>query len=265
VLASGLRTSPLFTGTNNIVETTVTRAAAPSDVQRREAAIAVWDRKTADVRTRGDSSAVSGALAAFGPRPLPLEVGDVMAETFVTGGKSIYWSGRVVPAGEPFFSILSRQQVNNRMITTKKYNCPLRSQGNFKPDFLFYRLLGIDLYSKTNAMLDTLSLPVKIVLPFLVMILVSLFTRRNGREALDRYYVKMKTEVDPDPEKDRANLELSCQNPERFNNRKLFPKSDLEFAKPGLVDVAGFVLTFAACFAVIGLILWIAGIGRPCS
>ena len=154
------------------------------------------------------------------------------------------------------------QQSENRLVVTKKYDCSLRARGNFKPDFLFYRLLGMDLTSKTNAALDTLSLPVKIVLPFLVMILVSLFTRRNGREVLDRYYAKMKTEEDPDPEKDRANLDVSYRNPERFSSRKLLPKTDLEFAKPSMTDVIGFVLTFAACFAVIGLILWIAGIGE---
>ncbi len=139
-----------------------------------------------------------------------------------------------------------------------RYRGNIIDAGNFKPDYLFYKMLGVNLTSKSNAILDTLSLPVKIILPFLVMILTSLFTRRNSKAGLDRYYVKMKTEVDPDPETDKKNLEASYQNPRRFDERILFPKTELEIQKPDKVDIIGFVATFAACFAVIGLVLWLA-------
>ena len=44
----------------------------------------------------------------------------------------------------------------------------------------------------------------------------------DWREPLDRYYVKMKTPVDPDPEADQRELELSLENPSRFDSRRLF-------------------------------------------
>ncbi|MCH9022986.1 MAG: hypothetical protein IID32_09500, partial [Planctomycetes bacterium] len=94
-----------------------------------------------------------------------------------------------------------------------------------------------------------------------VMIFVSWCTRRNSKEALDRYYVKMKTPVIPDPAIDRFELAESYRHPDRFDDRKLFRNSSLEFLKPKFIDVFGFVLTLAACFAVIGLIVWVARIG----
>jgi solute:Na+ symporter, SSS family len=115
--------------------------------------------------------------------------------------------------------------------------------------------------TRSNAMLATMELPPKIITPFLVMILVSLVTRRNSRAALDRYYVKRKTPVNPDRAKDHEELRLSYEQPGRFDHRKMFPNSDLEVLKPGWMDVGGFVVTFAICFLIIGLAVWLARIG----
>ena len=93
------------------------------------------------------------------------------------------------------------------------------------------------------------------------MILVSLATPRIGKEVLDRYYVKMKTPVDPDPEADRREIELSYENPTRFDRRRLLPIFGLEIQKPTVIDVAGFVVSFAVCFLLIWLTVWIAGLG----
>ncbi len=91
--------------------------------------------------------------------------------------------------------------------------------------------------------------------------MLSLVTPRSNREALDRYYVKMKTPVDPDPDEDRQALEHSYQNPWRFDDRRLIPYFGLEFQKPRPIDAIGFVGVFVACFAIIGLVLWMAKLG----
>ncbi|MCA9204764.1 MAG: hypothetical protein KDA55_10770, partial [Planctomycetales bacterium] len=104
-------------------------------------------------------------------------------------------------------------------------------------------------------------LPAKIVSPFLVMIVCSLFTPRNSQEALDRYYSKMKTPVDPDPAKDNEKLALAYRSPEEMERRKLFPGSSLEFQKPRAVDIIGFIVCFAICFAIIGLAMLVGTIG----
>ena len=138
----------------------------------------------------------------------------------------------------------------------------LRGEGTFRFDMIIYdKILGFDLTKARNATLSTLDLPFKIIAPFLVMILVSLFTQPNSKKALDRLYVKMKTPVDPDPERDEAEMDVSYARPDRFDDRKLFPGSQLEFQRPTKMDIWGFIGCFAICFAIIGIVLWVAKIG----
>ena len=137
----------------------------------------------------------------------------------------------------------------------------LKGFGSFQIDFLLYDLIGVDLTTKSNAMLATFELPPKIVMPFVVMILLSLVTRRNSQTALDRYYVKMKTPVDPDPAKDLLQMEASYAAPDRFDHRKLLPGTGLEFQKPTLTDAVGFIVCVAVCFLIIWLAVWIAQLG----
>jgi hypothetical protein len=160
-------------------------------------------------------------------------------KTETGGGKSIYWSGGVE---------------EKQGITT--------GVGSFRFDMLIYeKIPGVDLTKVSNAALKTLEFPFKIIAPFLVMILGSLLTKPNDKKALDRLYVKMKTPVDPVPEKDESEIEKSYANPDRFDKNKLFPNSNLEFQRPTKYDVIGFLICFALCFAIIGLVLLVAQIG----
>ena len=94
------------------------------------------------------------------------------------------------------------------------------------------------------------------------MVLLSLVTKRGSKDALDRYYVKMKTPTEPDPEKDKEELGRSYTEPDRFNGKRLFPAwTGLEFSKPKLNDVVGFIVTFVGTFAIIALAIWVASIG----
>jgi len=71
----------------------------------------------------------------------------------------------------------------------------------------------------------------------------------------------MKTPVDPDPEGDRLALERALQQREAHEARKWIPGSDLEIEKPKMLDILGFAGTFAMCFLIIGLAIWVARIG----
>mgnify|MGYP001211591194 CR=1 FL=1 len=166
-------------------------------------------------------------------------VGEKITEVKKTGGKSIYWSGGV-----------------------KKKEGVVRGEGTFRFDMIIYdKVLGLNLIKAQNALLSTLDLPFKIIAPFLMMILVSLFTQPNSKKALDRLYVKMKTPVDPDPELDAREIDVSYARPDRFDDQKLLPNSDWEFQRPTKMDVWGFVACFGICFAIIGIVLWVASIG----
>ena len=158
------------------------------------------------------------------------------------GGQSIYWTG----------GVKENEEEGGEKI----------GQGSFRFDMVIYdKLLGLDLTQYRKAALKTLEFPFKIIAPFLVMIIASLLTQPNSKKALDRLYVKMKTPVDPDPEGDAREIDVSYARPDRFNDRKLFPDSNWEFERPTKMDFWGFVGCFVICFAIIGVVLWVARIG----
>jgi SSS family solute:Na+ symporter len=71
----------------------------------------------------------------------------------------------------------------------------------------------------------------------------------------------MKTPVLSDEQCDREELRRSYENPRRFEHLKLFPGSEWEMLRPSRFDVVGVVASIAICAAIIGLLVWIAGIG----
>jgi len=255
-LIPSLQTNPRLTQVTPVIETTTKRLAAPTDVARRQAAIRVWK----ETPEQAD------------PQPQPLAVGETLTETKITAGYPIYWTGSVLPVDEQGDVLANIKPLPTDTAVTdatgitrleKQYDPAVRllGTGRFRLDFLLYKLLGLNLHEYSASTLRTLDYPPKIILPFLVMILTSLCTRPNSKSALDRYYVKMKTPVRPEPLEDAANLEQSYQQPDRFNDRKLWPNSQLEFQKPSRMDVIGFVLCLAACFGIIGLAVMLARIG----
>ena len=149
----------------------------------------------------------------------------------------------------------------NVMAVEYKDNVPLVASGRFRLDMVIYDRFGVKLATKNNAAIKTLDLPFAIIAPFLVMIVASLLTQPNRKEALDKLYVKMKTPVNPDPEEDRAEMEKSYAEPSRFDDTRMFPGSQFEITRPTKQDFWGFLICLAICFAVIGLVVWVAGIG----
>jgi hypothetical protein len=143
----------------------------------------------------------------------------------------------------------------------RKQSGELEGRGRFNLDFLVFQAAGMDLTGMDNAALETLRLPLRLITPFIVMILISFFTPPNSKAALDRYYVKMKTPVSPDPERDRLEVEASYADPSRFDHKKLLPGTNLEMQKPSWSDVLGFIACCGVCFTFIALAVWLASIG----
>ncbi len=237
-------------------------------VAATEAQIDLWDEQFKQWRRLNTEEVVltpeliEAATAALGPKPEPCKLGGTIEDRFATGGKAIFWTGGVEPIDEKVMKDVTSQggeaQADNAQVTRQQYDCRLRGKGRFRVDFLIYHYLGVDLKGMPNAMVETLRLPTRVVLPFVVMIALSLITPRVKKEELDRYYVKMKTPVNPDPEADRKELELSYQDPTRFDEKRLFNCCGLEFQRPNPVDIIGFIVCFIICFALIGLTVWLA-------
>jgi solute:Na+ symporter, SSS family len=212
----------------------------------------------------------AGNLSA--QRPEAIEAGATITDTVRTGGNAIFWTAGVTPIDEQGAPRpeLTRQPVGEpnqlderttQVVLRYPEGTRLQGNGNFQLDFLLYKFVGLDMTSMTNATLDTLSLPPKIITPFLVMILLSLISRPNNKSALDRYYIKMKTPVLPNHDEDVRNLEAAYAEPEKIETKKLFPGTSLEFSKPTRTDVIGVVISIFVCFVVIGLTILVATIG----
>ncbi|MEN6384567.1 MAG: sodium:solute symporter family protein [Phycisphaerales bacterium] len=123
-------------------------------------------------------------------------------------------------------------------------NSPMMGLGRINMELVIAKVIGINLKNMTPSALLTTRYLVDIFLPFLILIPVSYLTRNIGlEENIARFYVKMKTKVKPDPQEDKAELELSYANPTRFDHTKLFPKSSWEFCKWDWEDTWGFWLS----------------------
>jgi SSS family solute:Na+ symporter len=90
------------------------------------------------------------------------------------------------------------------------------------------------------------------IFPFIVLILVSWFTRPPDRARTDLFFGKMKTPVGATPELELSAMAETARNPHRYDHTKLLGiNSAWEFGKWDKVDTIGFV----ACLAVSGGIL----------
>jgi len=90
--------------------------------------------------------------------------------------------------------------------------------------------------------------------PFVVLIAVSLLTRRPRRDLVDRFFGKMKTPVGATPELEAAGIAETRENPSRFNHTKLLgPNSNWEFTKWDKIDAIGFVACLALSFGILAM------------
>ncbi|MBN2289147.1 MAG: sodium:solute symporter family protein [Candidatus Glassbacteria bacterium] len=226
VVYPSLRTNEKYLAATQTTEITRQYRAREFDIQRRNREIELWEKLEAQ------------GLAET-PRPADLEIGQMIEITTKPPAKSIYWTKGIKVDSQ-----------GNRS-----------GQGFFNLEMIFLDRLGFDLSKFANPMIETLRLPFRIVLPIFLMILFSIFTRPVQSGILDRFYVKMKTPVQPDLEKDRRELEKSFENPTRFDNQKIFRSTQLEFTRWNKEDLVGFLLGVLGTILVIALTLWMAGIG----
>ncbi len=267
-----LRDKGIFHVTTPLVRSTRQQPAAPADVRRRAEEIAHWDRAQAALAAMTDSPQRAADLARLGTRPTPLTVGQPVSTVSLRGGESVFWSEGVKPVDRDG-RVLTDVALQPRGRAVERHGATeipvgypatvaLRGFGNFRLDFLLYHLLGVKLGNVSEATLSTLELVPKIILPFVVMILISLITKRNHEITLMRYYAKMKTPVTPDRTRDERHLVAAYSDPAAMERKKLFPGSSLEFQKPTLTDIIGLLVCFAICYGIVAAAMLVASLGQ---
>jgi Na+/proline symporter len=95
------------------------------------------------------------------------------------------------------------------------------------------------------------------IFPFAVLIGVSLVTTPPRPESVVQFFGKMKTPVGASRELDLLEMEATRKDPARFDQFKLFPRSNWEFTRWDRVDAAGFAICCGISSAIVG-IFWYA-------
>jgi SSS family solute:Na+ symporter len=196
------------------------------DLQLRDKQIETWDKLNAVGKTTV-------------PRPGPLVAGQRFERVYQIKPKSVFWMQGV-------------KRNNNGDIT---------GYGMLNVDLALLDKMGVDLSKFPYALNESIRVLFRVIIPFGVLIIVSLVTRRDDKVLLDRFYVKMKTPVQKGYEADNREMEISYANPQRFDHLKLFPNSQWELSKWDKTDVVGFLISVAVALAIVGLLYVIATIG----
>lgn len=125
--------------------------------------------------------------------------------------------------------------------------------GRFHAELWILSLIGIDLRDASKSWLVALRFFFDALMPFVLLIPVSLFSRPAPVRHLDRFYAKMHTPVQPSPELDQKALEASYVHVEKFENDKMFPNSNWEIMKPTRGDYIGFL----GSWVLVGVVLFL--------
>ena len=100
--------------------------------------------------------------------------------------------------------------------------------------------LGIDFSGFSKAQLSAVRFGFDALFPFVLLFLLSAFTRPVPKADLDRFFARVHTPVQPTPEEEERALRHAVEHYEEVERRKLKPGSNWEIMKPKLVDVLGF-------------------------
>jgi SSS family solute:Na+ symporter len=204
-----------------------TYTARDGDVEERQLEIDAWMELSVEEK-------------AYRPKPEPLLAGETFSKTFNLPSKSIFWSKQ---AG------LDEQGV-------------MTARGYVFPELLLIHSLGIDLSQKPYALNESIRMLIRLIFPFLVLILVSLLTRENKDEITERFFLKMRTRVrGKGPEVDEQDLKESYRQPHETQKVLLFPSTSLEVYKWNRQDITGFLIAVFVVFVVIGTLFMAVNVG----
>lgn len=215
---SAIRENPAFLGEVRAPEVTKIYSASERDVQARTGEIAKWKL----LNEKG---------LAKSEQPLPLAVGDKFSKTYQPPARSLFWD----------------QDIKARQDGTRY------GDGLFKPELYLVSLCGLNLQKMTPSLVEALSLLIRLIFPFLAVIVVGMLTRPMAKEDLDRFYARQRTPVNEDHDQDARDVEESVANPERNAGIRLFPESNWEFTRQPRYDIIGMSVAVA-----VGVLLTVA-------
>ncbi len=226
-LVPGAETNDYLLKTTHPKKMVRSYVAREVDAERRLEAIELWDE-------------LDEIGKAEGSRPEPLVVGERFDKVYRIPKRSIFWTQGLGTNEDG--EVVGKGMLNFELIALDK--------------------LGFNLQDNPYALNETIRYLIKMIFPFAVLMVVSVITKPEDKESLDRFYVKMKTPVIGDREADEKEMALSLQEPSRFDHKKMFPNSNWEFEKFDKITIKGMVWYFFAACLIIAAIYGISILGK---
>jgi len=191
------------------------------------------------------------------PREVTIVTGalleDVEAGRAHTVGQTIEKAHLTEPVGIYFESVVRADPTDP--------DSPKSGRGRFNAEVWVLSWLGFDFRDCSKAQLTATRFYFSAFFPFVLLFLLSIFTRPNEKRALDRFYGKLHTPVRSNPEDDARAVEDAAVHPEQYEAKKLFPGTSWEFLRPGLMDWVGFFGSWLVVLGILGLLWLMATIG----
>jgi SSS family solute:Na+ symporter len=138
---------------------------------------------------------------------------------------------------------------------------PLEGLGRFHAEIWMLSWFGIDLSGWSKAQLVAARFFFDALFPFVLLFLISPYTRPVDKSRLDRFYGKIHTPVQPTPDEDDAAVERAARHPGDFESKKIWPRSNWEILKPRWIDAIGFGGSWVLVLLVLALLWLMARIG----
>ncbi len=172
-------------------------------------------------------------------KPEELVTGQEFTKTYNLPSKPIFWS--------------KESKMNEDRIT--------EARGYMFPELLLLHKLGFDLTRNAYALNESMRMMIRLVFPFILLIVVSLLTAENRDEITERFFLKMRTRVrGKGPEVDNEDLKESFNKPEKTRELLLFPSTSLELYKWNRQDITGFLISVFVVVVVIATLFMFVNI-----
>jgi SSS family solute:Na+ symporter len=229
IISPSLRTNEYLLKRTNERVIERTYVAHAQDVEFRNTEIAEWEALTDEAKV-------------ITPKPEPIEEGKEFTKSYNIGDKKIFWT---------------------QGIHYNKKKGVEEGRGMISVELVLLDKLGWNLSKNKYAVNETIRIMIRTVFPFLIIFIFSIFVRRKEEEeaVLDKFYAKMKTKVQPTKEEDEKELALSYSDPHRFDNRKMFPKSNWEMLKWNKEDSIGFIVALGFVVLILALLFFFVNLG----
>ncbi len=138
---------------------------------------------------------------------------------------------------------------------------PKLGLGRFHAEIWVLSLCGINFSNFSKAQLVAVRFFFDAAFPFVLLFIISLFTKPVPKKYLNRFYAKLHTPVQKTPEQEQKALEESYRNPEKFEKQKIWPGSNWEILKFNKMDYVGFGGSWILVGVIILLLLLVTSIG----